>query len=63
MGDMEGRSAELKSFLSGVCAKHPHRRYTSSDALADPWFSADRGSSGSEHVKVTWAAFEQAVNA
>jgi serine/threonine protein kinase len=61
--DMEGRSAELKSFLSGVCAKHPHRRYTSSDALADPWFSADRGSSGSEHVKVTWAAFEQAVNA
>jgi serine/threonine protein kinase len=65
--DMGGRSAELKSFLTGACAKHPHRRFASSEALAHPWFSADRGASGSgytvrSHEKVTWAEFERAVN-
>lgn len=61
--DMGGRSDELKSFLSGVCAKHPHRRYTGSEALAHPWFSADRGASHTgDNLKVTWAAFEKATS-
>jgi serine/threonine protein kinase len=67
--NMGGRSEEFNSFLSGVCAKNPHRRFTSSDALAHPWCSAVYGTSRTGDlvdrpvkVKVTWAEFEQAAN-
>jgi serine/threonine protein kinase len=63
--NMGGRSDELKSLLSGICAKSPRMRYSSSEILAHPWLSADLGVPFSgEEVKtttVTWAAFEQAT--
>jgi serine/threonine protein kinase len=55
--DAEGRSAELMSFLSKVCAKNPRQRYSSSEASAHAWFVAD----GGDHTKVMWDAFEQAT--
>jgi serine/threonine protein kinase len=58
-------SAELQSFLSGICARDPKRRFSSSKACAHLWLSGDGGvpSSGDEGMgpdKVAWAAFEQA---
>ena len=39
--DMAGRSDELQSLILGLCAKDPRKRFSSSEALAHPWFSAD----------------------
>jgi serine/threonine protein kinase len=62
-----GLSHELQSLLSGLCAKHPRERWSSSEAAAHPWFSADcRGSSSSDGLqkaKVTWAEFERTAYA
>ena len=51
---MASRSDELHYLLSGLCAKNPHERFSTSEALAAPWFSSDL-------PKVAWAAFEAAA--
>ena len=51
---MASRSDELQYLLSGLCAKKPHQRFSTSEALAAPWFSSDL-------PKVAWAAFEAAA--
>ena len=51
---MASRSDELHYLLSGLCAKNPHERFSTSEALAAPWFSSDRSS-------VAWAALEAAA--
>ena len=51
---MATRSDELQYLLSGLCAKNPHQRFSTSEALAAPWLSADR-------PKVAWAALEAAA--
>jgi serine/threonine protein kinase len=65
LADMAGRSDELQSLLLGLCAKNIHQRFSSSEALAAPWFSTARGvpcSSGEcKYPKVAWAAFEAAA--
>jgi serine/threonine protein kinase len=58
--NMGGRSKALQSLLSGLCAKDRRQRYSSSEALAHPWFSSDRGD-GCKLGDVTWAAFVQAA--
>ena len=52
LSNMGGRSDDLQYVLHGLCAKNPRQRYSSSEALADPWFSSA--------AKVPWAAFERA---
>jgi serine/threonine protein kinase len=51
---MASRSDELQYLLYGLCAKNPHQRFSTSEALAAPWLSADR-------PKVAWAALEAAA--
>ena len=51
---MASRSDELHYLLSGLCTKNPHERFSTSEALAAPWFSSDRSS-------VAWAALEAAA--
>ena len=51
---MATRSDELQYLLSGLCAKNPHQRFSTSEALAAPWFSSDR-------PMVAWAALEAAA--
>ena len=51
---MASRSDELHYLLSGFCAKNPHERFSTSEALAAPWFSSDR-------PMVAWAALEAAA--
>lgn len=58
--NMGGRSDELQSLLSGLCAKDPRERYSSPEALAHPWFSVEREGEGNPS-KVAWAAFERAA--
>jgi len=52
LSNMGGRSNDLQSLLHGLCAKNPRQRYSSAEALAEPWFSSAS--------KVPWAAFERA---
>ena len=52
LSNMGGRSDDLQYVLRGLCAKNPRKRSSSSEALADPWFSSA--------AKVPWAAFERA---
>ena len=52
LSNMGGRSGDLQYVLRGLCAKNPRQRYSSSEALADPWFASA--------AKVPWAAFERA---
>ena len=52
LSNMGGRSDDLQYVLHGLCAKNPRQRYSSSEAVADPWFSSA--------AKVPWAAFERA---
>jgi serine/threonine protein kinase len=54
---MDGRSEELASLLSGLCAKSPRQRCSTSEALAHPWFASE-----SRERKVTWAAFVRAAH-
>jgi serine/threonine protein kinase len=66
LADMAGRSDELQHLLLGLCAKDRHQRFSSSQALAAPWFATDRStvpcSSGErKHPNVAWAAFEVAA--
>jgi serine/threonine protein kinase len=51
---MASRSDELHYLLSGLCAKNPHERFSTSEALAAPWFASDRPT-------VAWAALEAAA--
>ena len=51
---MASRSDELQYLLYGLCAKNPHQRFSTSEALAAPWLSSDR-------PKVAWAALEAAA--
>jgi serine/threonine protein kinase len=53
LAKMAGRSDELRSLLSGLCAKTPRRRLSISEARAHPWFFADGG-------VVPWTALEAA---
>jgi hypothetical protein len=66
LANMEGRSVELQSLLSGLCAKDPRQRVSSKEALAHPWLDSDRGGScaGSErkYSSVEWTAFEEAAH-
>jgi serine/threonine protein kinase len=61
--NMDGRSGELQSLLIGLCAKDPHHRFSSSEALAHPWFSSSRGFTNDERedAAVAWAAFVAAA--
>jgi serine/threonine protein kinase len=52
LSNMGGLSDDLQNVLHGLCAKNPRQRSSSSEALADPWFSSA--------AKVPWAAFERA---
>jgi serine/threonine protein kinase len=65
LAEMAGRSDELQHLLVGLCAKYPHHRFTSAEALAAPWFSTDRGEPYSsrewKHPKLAWAEFEAAA--
>ena len=38
---IDGRSEELASLLSGLCAKSPRQRCSTSEALAHPWFASE----------------------
>jgi serine/threonine protein kinase len=64
--NMGGRSDELQSLLFGLCAKSPRERFSSSEALAHPWFSSKRGvaSSNDKHANaaVAWAVFVAAAH-
>jgi serine/threonine protein kinase len=63
---MGGRSDALQSLLSGLCAKNPRERLSSSEALAHPWFSSKRGLAGSkddqENTAVPWTVFVGAAH-
>jgi hypothetical protein len=65
LANMAGRSDELQSLLSGLCAKDPRQRLSSSETLLHPWFDSDRGGSsaddGHKATTVEWAAFEAAA--
>jgi serine/threonine protein kinase len=62
--DMDGRSDKFESLLSGICANHPLQRFSSSEALAHPWFS-DHGVSIRRgeltYGKLAWDDFEGAA--
>jgi hypothetical protein len=66
LANMGGRSDELQTLLSGLCTKDTRRRYSSSEALAHPWFSSNRevssSADGRRVSKVTWAALERAAH-
>ena len=63
VANMAGQSDELQHLLFGLCAKNPCQRFSSSDALAHPWFSSDKGVSDSnderEYAKVGWTALQE----
>jgi serine/threonine protein kinase len=65
LANMAGRSDELQSLLSGLCAKDPRRRLSGSETLLHPWFDSDRGGSSSDGGRkattVEWAAFKAAA--
>jgi serine/threonine protein kinase len=64
VANMAGQSDELQHLLFGLCAKNPCKRFSSSEALAHPWFSSDNGVSYSndarEYAKVGWTALQEA---
>jgi hypothetical protein len=66
LANMGGRSDELQSLLSSLCAKNPRRRISSAGALLHPWFSRNDGSSRAEDERETstvrWTAFVRSAH-
>jgi serine/threonine protein kinase len=67
LANFNGRSESLRYLLSGLCAKDPRDRFSSSEAFAHPWFSPDRRTSCSKDERKTfapvrWDAFVRAAD-